>query len=429
MRIKFLILSLFVVMLVASLGCIGSKKLPAPNETKIAISEPTVSIPEQKTPAYNDTKNLKITFETWSKGYWSNTSYEHPYFRVITNYSDWNAFLDEQGYFTWLREGGPMRLEGQLFPGLNKMPKTITPADFDENIIIAAMMGMKGFAEGPEIEIKNISRFNNILNITVRMYDPRGGAAVVSAPYHIVIVKRDLVPENSRFYFRDTEGKLLARIARGNYRSFPPLIETISVEHPILKNDTGIKEVIEDYYFGDFRQECSYICEGGELKFVINGYPKRYGGEEIIIITLQNAFTEKERLKNIEITPERGEPVAFRAVAVGNSSGYTSLAFMIINNSTEWIDVWQKHSSYLKTQKPQIPEIDFTNETVVAVFFGESPAYDAGLIDITREGRTVFINIQKRYPASHYSVQPYFIIRMSKTTDNVILRTLKYIYT
>ncbi len=120
---------------------------------------------------------------------------------------------------------------------------------------------------------------------------------------------------------------------------------------------------------------------------------------------------------------------AFRAVAAGSSSGYTNPAFMTINSRTEWIDVWQRHSSYLKTQKPQVPEIDFTNETVVAVFFGESPACDAELIDITREGRNVFIDIQKRYPADRYSVQPYIIIRMSKTADDIILRTLKYIYT
>ena len=209
MKIKFLIFSLFVLITVASLGCIESQKSPTPNETEIA--KPSVT--EQKLPAPNATKPLIIndTFETWSRGYWSNLSYKQPYFRVITNYSEWNDFLDEQGYFAW--QTGGMRLEGQLFPGLNVMPKTITSTDFNNYFIIAAMMGIKAVAEGPEIEIKNISRINDVINVTVRMYDPKGGAAVVSAPYHIVIVKRELLPiGNSTFVFRDTDGRKLGKL-------------------------------------------------------------------------------------------------------------------------------------------------------------------------------------------------------------------------
>lgn len=210
MKIKFLIFSLFVLIIVASLGCIESKIPPTPNKTEITKPSPT----EQKLPTYNETKPLIIndTFETWSRGYWSNSSYKQPYFRAITNYSEWNDFLEEQGYLAYLR-GGPMRLEGNIFPGLNKMPKTIASTDFNDYFIIASMMGMKGFAEGPEIEIKNISRINDVINVTVRVYDPRRGAAVVSAPYHIVIVKRELLPiGNSTFVFRDTEGKELKKL-------------------------------------------------------------------------------------------------------------------------------------------------------------------------------------------------------------------------
>lgn len=211
MRAKLLIFLFFIVIIFGFIGCIESQKIPAPNETK--ITTPTLSPTEQKLP--NETKPLKInnTFETWSRGYWSNTSYGKPYFRVITNYSEWNDFLDEQGYLAWMKGEGPMRLEGNLFPGLNKMPKTITSADFNENFIIAAMMGRIGIAEGPEIEIKNISRLNNVVNVTVYMYKLGPGAQVQSAPYHIVIVKRELLSiGNSTFVFRETEGKLLGKL-------------------------------------------------------------------------------------------------------------------------------------------------------------------------------------------------------------------------
>lgn len=208
MRLKSLIFLLLIAMIVASLGCLESKKLPAPNETKIATPEPT---PEQKLPAYNETKPLKIndTFETWSRGYWSNLSYKQTYFRVITNYSVWSAFLEEQGYFAWIRGEIGMRLEGELYPGIDTMPKTITSTDFNDYFIIAAMMGREGI-RGPEIEIKNISEINSAVNVTVRMYKPSSGEAVVTNPYHIVIVKRELLPKgNATFIFSDTEGKKL----------------------------------------------------------------------------------------------------------------------------------------------------------------------------------------------------------------------------
>jgi hypothetical protein len=208
MKIKFLIFSLFVLITVASLGCIESKKPPTPNQTEIA--KPSVT--EQKLPAPNATRPLIIndTFETWSRGYWSNLSYGKPYFRVITNYSEWTAFLDEQG----VGVEGKLTLEGTLFPGLSTTPKTIDTADFTDYFIICAMMGTKSYAEEPEIEIKNISRINNVINVTVRIYDTARGTLIPSAPYHIVIVKRELLPAgNSTFVFVDTEGKLFGKVA------------------------------------------------------------------------------------------------------------------------------------------------------------------------------------------------------------------------
>ncbi len=219
MRIKFLIFFLLFAV-VASLGCTESPKSPAPNETK--ITTPALFPTEQKLPSYNETKPLKIndTFETWSRGYNANYYDWNPFFKVITNYSAWIAFLneqesflDEQGYFAWLRkgpEGPPWRLEGTLFPGPTVIPRAIEPADFNNYFIIAAMMGLKGFTEGPEIEIINISRINGTVNVTVRMYDPTAGATAMSSPYHIVIVKREILPKgNSTFVFTDTEGRKL----------------------------------------------------------------------------------------------------------------------------------------------------------------------------------------------------------------------------
>lgn len=211
MKIKNLVLSLFVVILVIASGCMDSQKLPAPNETEIATPYST----EQKLPGYNETPPViktNVTFETWSMGYYSNYSYMHTYFRVITNYTKWRTFLDDQGYYIGTKGERTLILEGQLFPGLAMIPKTMKPADFNEHFIIAAMMGYKTKVS-PEIEIMNISRINSTVNITVRIYEPSSGGSAISAPYHIVIVRKDaMLMGNYTFVFADTEGKLLGKM-------------------------------------------------------------------------------------------------------------------------------------------------------------------------------------------------------------------------
>ncbi|NJD75975.1 MAG: hypothetical protein FIB08_02600 [Candidatus Methanoperedens sp.] len=155
-----------------------------------------------------ETRPLKIngTFETWLRGYHSNESYK-THFRVIINYSVWNTFLYEQGFFDYYST-----LEGELFPSWGNKPKTIEPADFNNYFIIAAMMGLRG-AYGDEIEITDIRRINNTVIVTVRTYMPSSKGMITSSPYHIIIVKREILPkENSTFVFIDTEGKELGNI-------------------------------------------------------------------------------------------------------------------------------------------------------------------------------------------------------------------------
>ncbi|VVB95546.1 Uncharacterised protein [uncultured archaeon] len=211
MRTKLKIIFLFFMIMAVFSGCIEPQRPPSSNETKIATPEPTS---EQKLPAYNETKptEINVTFETWSRGYWSNLSYEQTYFRIITNYSEWNEFLDNQGYFAYIRGEEGMRLEGELFPGGGIRPKTLEPADFNNYFILAAMMGLRGHLSD-EIEITVIRRMNNTLNASVRLYKPSFGEASTSSPYHIVMVKKEFLPKgNSTFVFKDTEGKELGKV-------------------------------------------------------------------------------------------------------------------------------------------------------------------------------------------------------------------------
>ncbi len=197
------------------------------------------------------------------------------------------------------------------------------------------------------------------------------------------------------------------------YGAFPSLEKTLSAAYPVLKTDPGMMEVLEDYIFRD------YITEG--LKYTISAYPRRGGFEESIIITLQSG----ERVNSVEIIPAKGEILVPIVVAVGDWSGYENQIFLAINSREEWEDVWQKHASYLTGTKPSVPDIDFNNQTVIAIFHGDSP-YDVSLIDITKQGRNVFINMQKTYPAGLASARPYIIYRVPKIRENASFRNLKW---
>ncbi len=197
------------------------------------------------------------------------------------------------------------------------------------------------------------------------------------------------------------------------YGTFPSLMETISAAHPVLKTNPGMMEVLEDYIFRD------YINEG--LKYTISAYPRRGGLEESIVITLQSG----ERVNSVEIIPAKGEVLVPIVVAVGDWSGYENQTFLEINSREEWEAVWQKHASYLTGTKPSVPDIDFNSQTVIAIFQGDSP-YDISLIDITRQGGNVFINMQKTYPKGLSSARPYIIYRVPKIRENAIFRNLKW---
>lgn len=213
MQNKLFILLLSIVILILS-GCIDSHELKRPDVTAIATPDLMPSPAGKKLPLYSETKPVEISvfFETWSRGYYSNLTYENPYFRVISNYDEWRAFLEEQGYSDYLVRGGSYRLDGIIFPGQGVAPKTIMSTDFNDYFIIATMMGRIGRAEGPNIEIINITKTNNIINVEVRRVYGYG-ALTYSSPYHIVMIKRELLPlGNSTFNFIDTEGNLLGKL-------------------------------------------------------------------------------------------------------------------------------------------------------------------------------------------------------------------------
>lgn len=124
--------------------------------------------------------------------------------------------------------------------------------------------------------------------------------------------------------------------------------------------------------------------------------------------------------------------INFRTIARGIDSGYQSANQMVIDNSEEWIDLWQQHT-YNTEPPPPVPQVDFTSYSVVAVFAGEKPTsgYSVEILSAETSGsqtqEQLAITVQHRQPEAGDFVTealtyPYHIIRIPKIDGKVVFK-------
>ncbi|MDZ8032665.1 protease complex subunit PrcB family protein [Nostoc sp. DedSLP04] len=124
--------------------------------------------------------------------------------------------------------------------------------------------------------------------------------------------------------------------------------------------------------------------------------------------------------------------VDFTTIARGSDSGYQSASQMVIDNSERWIDLWQQHTSNAEPPPP-IPQVDFTRNSVVAVFAGEKPTggYSVEILSAETSGsqtqEQLAITVQHRQPGAGDFVTealtyPYHIIRIPKIDGKVVFK-------
>ncbi|NMG08385.1 protease complex subunit PrcB family protein [Brasilonema sp. UFV-L1] len=124
--------------------------------------------------------------------------------------------------------------------------------------------------------------------------------------------------------------------------------------------------------------------------------------------------------------------ISFTTIARGNDSGYQSASqIMVINNSEQWIDLWQQHT-YNTEPPPPVPQVDFTRYSVVAVFAGEKPTggYSVEILSVETSGsqtqKQLAITVQQRQPGAGDFVTealtyPYHMIRIPKIDANRVV--------
>lgn len=124
--------------------------------------------------------------------------------------------------------------------------------------------------------------------------------------------------------------------------------------------------------------------------------------------------------------------VNFRTIARGANSGYERASQMVIDNPEEWADIWQQHASS-NIPSPPVPDVDFTDHQVVAVFMGEkrSGGYSVEILTVENKNSekddqtSLVITVAYHQPKSGEIVQevithPYHIITIPQRAANKV---------
>jgi len=114
--------------------------------------------------------------------------------------------------------------------------------------------------------------------------------------------------------------------------------------------------------------------------------------------------------------------VDFSTIAKGTCSGYPTANRMVINNTVEWVDIWQQHCSD-QIPPPPVPDVDFTQYQVVAVFAGEKPTggYSVEITNVEATNSQLVTIVKSYEPQADDIVteaftHPHHIIKIPRMT-------------
>lgn len=115
--------------------------------------------------------------------------------------------------------------------------------------------------------------------------------------------------------------------------------------------------------------------------------------------------------------------IDFNTIAQGADSGFHTASQMVINSRDKWAEVWQQHTSDT-VPPPPVPQVDFTQHQVVAVFAGErnSSGYSVEIVTVetwTDNLTSLVITVKYYQPQPIIAVldvitHPYHIIRIPR---------------
>ena len=117
-------------------------------------------------------------------------------------------------------------------------------------------------------------------------------------------------------------------------------------------------------------------------------------------------------------TPAAGEGIT--TLARGSHSGITAQEAALITSLSEWEALWRRHASRFEPP-PAMPPVDFSRNSVVALFAGERPTggYSLQIVEAELQGEVLRVSALEVRPAPGQTVtqaftQPYHIIAVPR---------------
>ena len=96
-------------------------------------------------------------------------------------------------------------------------------------------------------------------------------------------------------------------------------------------------------------------------------------------------------------------PVDFEIISKGNMSTIKEKKSFVINNYTEWNEMWKEAFEGLFSAPENllnVPNTNFSKYTILAVYLGECPTscYEIDISDITASTEAIFVKVSEKTP-------------------------------
>ncbi len=91
------------------------------------------------------------------------------------------------------------------------------------------------------------------------------------------------------------------------------------------------------------------------------------------------------------------QSIKFSVITHGQTSGFTFQKLILIRNANDFQDLWTIHS---QPTRAAIPNIDFENDMVLAVFYGQTQTggHDIYIHDIEEQDTEIIVNVHTVAP-------------------------------
>ena len=115
-----------------------------------------------------------------------------------------------------------------------------------------------------------------------------------------------------------------------------------------------------------------------------------------------------------------GTVVSMNNIESGNYSGYEDPQQLVINNKEDWVRTWHQLNQH-RSPLPKLPEVDFSKQTIIAVFLGMkgSGGFGIRIAETTLSGKTLNVKVIQTKPGkdcmtTSSMTQPYHLVSVDK---------------